>query len=142
MPSATRRGIISFFMAASRSVTHSMLNAAQKHFATLSKYLSMKDTKRPHRASVATVAYANALNPSNRFRSGNDAFFASIRSDTTPNANPNIYSCIFFQCIESSIPFNFRCSVALAFNNFSENTPPAPDATALTKTNAKPAKTE
>jgi hypothetical protein len=43
-------------VAESRSATHSMLNAAQKHFATLSKYLSMKDTNRPHMASVATVA--------------------------------------------------------------------------------------
>ena len=56
MPSTTCRGIVSCFMAESRSATHSMLNAAQKHFAMLSKYLSMKDTNRPHMASVATVA--------------------------------------------------------------------------------------
>ena len=119
MPSTTRRGIISCFMAESRSATHSMLNAVQKHFATLSKYLSMKDTKRPHMAKVTTVACANALNPSNRFRRGNDSLFVSMRSDTRPNIIPNKYSCMFFQCIEFSLPFDFCCSVPLAFNNFS-----------------------
>ena len=57
-PSATRRGIISCFIVESRRATHSILNAEQKHFATLSKYLSMKDTKRPHIPSDITVAYA------------------------------------------------------------------------------------
>lgn len=58
IPSPTRSEIISRFIAESRSATHSMVTAAQKHFATLSKYLSIKDTKRPHTASEVTVAYA------------------------------------------------------------------------------------
>ena len=135
MPSATRGGS-SHASWRNREVRHSMLKAAQKHFATLSKYLSMKDTKRPHMAKVTTVACANALNPSNRFRPGNDALFASMHSDAMPKINPNKYSCIFFQCIESSLLLNFCFSEPAPFNNFSENAPPAPDAMALTKTNA------
>ena len=62
-------------MAESRSATHSMLKATQKYFTKLSKYLNMKDSKRPHMASVA-VACANTLSPLNRFRSDNDALSA------------------------------------------------------------------
>jgi len=135
IPSVKRMGIVSWFMKESRSATHSMLNAAQKHFATLSKYLSMKDTKRPHMASVATVAYANALNPWNGFWPVVEAQFASIRSVTTPNNTPNTYNCIFCQCIESLSPVDLCAAAPLPVHNRSENTPPAPDATVLTKTN-------
>ena len=85
MPIERCRGTECVDVAACRSPTDIILNAPTKHFAMLSKYLSMNDTTRPHTASTAIVAYAARLNPSKRADIPLDV---CVKSDKNPKQTP------------------------------------------------------
>ena len=85
MPIERCRGTECEDMAACRSPTDIILSAPTKHFAMLSKYLSMNDTTRPHTASTAIVAYAAMLNPSNET---DIPLEVRVKSDKKPKQTP------------------------------------------------------
>ena len=85
MPTKRFRGTDCEDVDACKSPTVIILRAPTKHFAILSKYLSMNDTRRPQTASTAIVAYAARLNPSNR---SDEPFVVLVSRESIPKNTP------------------------------------------------------